>query len=215
MRSSSATVAAVPASAFWWQWPWKTIGRLLTAASGSSASEPSSIASTSSSSTSRVCVRDGLRARVVGQQAGCSSRSVSRHDGSQPTIGTPRSASGASRATIASAIPCAWSSRPLEMLERPQQPALSSRTFQPAASSSSIAARPIAGSVKVVNESARKTTSPLRAAPRPRAACVPAQQRLAGEARQRPPAVDARHALEQRRAGSAGSRAARWRRRAG
>ena len=46
------------------------------------------------------------------------------------------------------------------MLERPQQPALSSRTFQPAASSSSIAARPIAGSVKVVNESARKTTSP-------------------------------------------------------
>ena len=46
------------------------------------------------------------------------------------------------------------------MLERPQQPALSSRTFQPAASSSSIAARPIAGSVKVVNESARNTTSP-------------------------------------------------------
>ena len=31
---SSATVAAVPASAFWWQWPWKTIGRLLTSAAG-------------------------------------------------------------------------------------------------------------------------------------------------------------------------------------
>ncbi len=82
------------------------------------------------------------------------------------------------------------------MLERPQQPALSSRTFQPADSSSSIAARPIAGSVKVVNESARKTTSPL--APRARLALlVPAQERLAGEARERPAAVDARHALEQ------------------
>ena len=87
------------------------------------------------------------------------------------------------------------------MLERPQQPALSSRTFQPAASSSSIAARPIAGSVKVVNESARKTTSPREPAPRPRAPLVPAHQRLAGEARQRAPAVDAGDALEQRTRG--------------
>ena len=84
------------------------------------------------------------------------------------------------------------------MLERPQQPALSSRTFQPAASSSSIAARPIAGSVKVVNESARKTTSPREPADVRALLPVPAHERLAGEARQRAPAVDAGDALEQR-----------------
>ena len=48
---------------------------------------------------------DGLRrAGRPASSARCSSRSVSRHDGSQPTIGTPRSASGASRAAIAAAI---------------------------------------------------------------------------------------------------------------
>ena len=46
------------------------------------------------------------------------------------------------------------------MLALPQQPRLSRRTRQPAASSSSIAARPTAGSVNVVNESARNTRSP-------------------------------------------------------
>ena len=97
------------------------------------------------------------------------------------------------------------------MLERPQQPALSSRTFQPAASSSSIAARPIAGSVNVVNESARKIDVAARARRRPRALAVPAQQRLAREARQRPAAVDARDALEQR----ARQREVRERRRGG
>ena len=84
---------------------------------------------------------------------------MSRHDGSQPTIGTPRSAYGASRSVMSSAIPRARSSRPLEIEDRPQQPPLSTRTDQPAASSSSIAARPIAGSVKVVNESASHTSS--------------------------------------------------------
>jgi hypothetical protein len=49
---------------------------------------------------------------------------------------------------------------PFERLARPQQPALSSRTRQPAISSSSTAARPIRGSVNVVNESASSTTSP-------------------------------------------------------
>ena len=66
-----------------------------------------------------------------GSSARCSSRSVSRQDGSQPTIGTPRSASGASRSAMSAAMPRAWSSRPLEMLARPQQPPLSSRTRQP------------------------------------------------------------------------------------
>ena len=63
-----------------------------------------------------------------GSSATCSSRSVSRQHGSTPTIGTPRSAHGASRADIASRQPPAWSSSPLEMLARPQQASLSSRT---------------------------------------------------------------------------------------
>jgi hypothetical protein len=46
------------------------------------------------------------------------------------------------------------------MLARPQQASSSTRTRQPAASSSSIAAIGMAGSVHVVNESARNTTSP-------------------------------------------------------
>ncbi len=54
------------------------------------------------------------------------------------------------------------------MLARPQQPALCSRTRHPARSSSSTAARPISGSVNVVNESARRMTSPRGAGPVPR-----------------------------------------------
>ena len=84
------------------------------------------------------------------------------------------------------------------MLERPQQPALSSRTRQPAASSSSIAARPIAGSVYVVKESARNTTSPRGATAVRRRRAIPAHEGPAREARQRAAAVDAGGALEQR-----------------
>ena len=61
---------------------------------------------------------------------------------------------------MAAAIRRAWSSSPLDRLARPQQPASSNRTRHPASSSSSIAARPAAGSVKVVKESARKISSP-------------------------------------------------------
>ena len=52
--------------------------------------------------------------------------------------------------------------------------------------------------MKVVNESARKTTSPRGAARGARALAVPADQRLAREARQRAAAVDPGDALEQR-----------------
>jgi hypothetical protein len=61
---------------------------------------------------------------------------------------------------MAAAIRRAWPTSPLDRLARPQQPASSNRTRQPASSSSSIAARPAEGSVKVVKESAKKTSSP-------------------------------------------------------
>ena len=79
IRCSSATVAAVPASAFWWQWPWKRMRR---GPWSRSFSAPSSIASTSSSSTRRV--RPATPRSP--SSATCSSRSVSRHEGSTPVI---------------------------------------------------------------------------------------------------------------------------------
>jgi hypothetical protein len=160
MCRSRRTVAAVPTSAFWWQWPWNRIRRPLRSEPSRSRRPPSSIASASSSSTSRVAPATAKVAGSSGRSATCSSRRVSRQLGSTPTIGTPRSANGASRADIVAASSPAWSSSPLEMLARPQQASSSTRTRQPAASSSSIAAIGMAGSVHVVNESARNTTSP-------------------------------------------------------
>ena len=98
--------------------------------------------------------RDKCRCRLY------SSRKVSRQDGSTPTIGTPRAAASPRRSTRPAAIRRAWPTSPLDRLARPQQPALSNRTRHPASSRSSMAERPTAGSVKVVNESARKISSP-------------------------------------------------------
>ena len=69
--------------------------------------------------------RRRLRARASsGSRSRYSSRRVSRHDGSQPTIGTPRAASGASRVDRRARHRArAWSSRPLERLEPPAAPA--------------------------------------------------------------------------------------------
>ena len=141
--------------------------------------------------------RRPARAGRPGSRLRCSSRSVSRHDGSQPTIGTPRSASGASRSHHRLGHPARLVEQALGDARAPAAAGALEPHRQPAASSSSIAARPIAGSVKVVNESARKTTSP-REPRRPRPLAIPAHERLAGEARQRAPAVDAGDALEQR-----------------
>ena len=91
---------------------------------------------------------DRLRARVVREQLqvllaqGQQARRLAAHD-RHAALGLGREPRGHRPAPISRA----WSSSPLEMLARPQQPALSSRTRWPAASSSSIAARPIAGSV--------------------------------------------------------------------
>ena len=54
--------------------------------------------------------------------SGYSSRSVSRHDGSVPTMSVPRCACGVSASTFFRAQPFAFFSWPLEMSGLPQQP---------------------------------------------------------------------------------------------
>ena len=54
--------------------------------------------------------------------SGYSSRSVSRHEGSVPTMSVPRCACGASTSTFFCAQPFAFFSWPLEMSGLPQQP---------------------------------------------------------------------------------------------
>ena len=151
-------------------------------------SAPSSIASTSSSSTS-ACGRrppapagrrEQLHVLLAQRQQARRLAADDRH----AALG-----SGASRSASASACARASSSRPLEMLERPQQPALSSRTS-------------IAGGLEQLDRGAADPRlgegrervgeeDDLAARPAPPGAAVPAHQRLALEARQRAPARDA------------------------
>ncbi|MFC7106352.1 hypothetical protein ACFQQB_41675 [Nonomuraea rubra] len=120
---SSARVAAVPVTAFSWQWPCRRIRRPRSASP--STSEPSSMASDSSSGTSLARAATAATRGSPGSSAAYSSLSVSRQDGSRPTIGASEPDR---RATRSSAIARARSSRPLEMLERPQQPSAARRT---------------------------------------------------------------------------------------
>jgi hypothetical protein len=68
-------------------------------------------------------------------------------EGSHPTIGEPGATPSQRLAASLAALSRASSSMPLEMLARPQQPLLSSRTGCPAASSSRTTACPMPGSV--------------------------------------------------------------------
>src|SRR3954453_16944733 len=224
IRSSSARVASVPTPAFSWQWPWKTIRAPCSAEPGRSVRSPASIARTRRWETSRAWPATASARGSPGSRARYSSRSVSRHDGSTPTIAVPRAASAASRSTIARAIPCAWSSRPLERLPRPPphprrlvEQALGEA--RPPAAAAALQAHAPAGALEERHRrpadrrlgercerggeqddlAARRRRLP------PRPPCVPAQQRLALEARQRPLARDPERAVEQRpRAGHAG-----------
>ena len=68
MRSSSATVAFVPASAFWWQCPWKTIRLSLTRQPGSS-SQRAVVDRLDEQLLDELGLRrDGLRARIAREQ---------------------------------------------------------------------------------------------------------------------------------------------------
>ncbi len=121
-------------------------------------------ASRSSSSGSRVAAATA-GSRVVREQGqvlvaqGQQARRLHADDGHAA------GAASASRPAMAAAIRRAWSSSPFDRLARPQHPASSNRTCQPASSRSSMAARPADGSVKVVKESARKISSPWDAGP--------------------------------------------------
>ena len=89
--------------------------------SGCSAGDqrPASSSRATNSSNSNACAATA-RAASVGTSARNSSRSVSRHDGSSPTIGTPRAAYGASAAIVRSASARAASSNPAPRYVRPQ-----------------------------------------------------------------------------------------------
>ncbi|WP_344021748.1 hypothetical protein [Streptomyces luteireticuli] len=89
----------------------------------------------------------------------------------QPAACEPGAEAAAMRWARARACAPASSSRPLENAARPQQPPLSGRTSQPQRSSSSIAARPMPGSVEVVNESARTVSWPWGAGCEARSRC--------------------------------------------
>ena len=118
-------------------------------------------------------------------------------DGSTPTIATPSRACATSRVVIASARRPASSRRPLEMAARPQQRLPTSSTSQPAISSSSTAAMPTPGSVKVVNEVGEHDDAAERRCLLFLSRVEPAQQGAPVEARQRPVARDAQRALQQ------------------
>ena len=68
MLRSSAAVAAVPASAFWWQWPWNRTRRPLTALSCGRTSLPSAIGLQQQFLRQPRGRGHGLRRRVAGQQ---------------------------------------------------------------------------------------------------------------------------------------------------
>ena len=118
-------VAAVPASAFWWQWPWKRIrrGRHRAAAARRVDRLDEQLLDQPGGAG------HGRRARVAGQQRRCSSRSVSRQEGSHADDRHAALGPGAARVMRRGHARCASSSSPLEMLARPQQPPLSSRTL--------------------------------------------------------------------------------------
>src|SRR5262245_30234597 len=92
-QRSAATVGAVPTSAFWWQWPCSSA--FLPWARNASA-RPRPRSRTRSSSNRNVCFATAL-ASSVRTRSTVSSRRVKRHEGSSPTIGTPRRAYGARR----------------------------------------------------------------------------------------------------------------------
>ena len=103
----------------------------------------------------RVAGQQGQVLVAQGQQAGRLHRRRSARRGRprpEPRRPCPRPSAGPGRAAP-------WTGWPGRSSPRPR-----SRTCHPASSSSSIAARPTAGSVKVVNESARKISSPRAAA---------------------------------------------------
>ena len=189
-------MAAVPASAFWWQWPWNRMRR------------PRGVVRRQD----EPAVGDGLERAVPPAAAWRPPRPApsgrraaapgTRRAGSAGRTAPPRRSARPGRPRRPGGPPCPppsagpdraapWTGWPGRSSPRPRD-----RTRHPASSSSSIAARPTAGSVKVVKESARKISSPWDAgAAGPRPAPQPAAQVMPLEPGQRPGGADPQPAL--------------------
>ena len=83
----ASTAAPTVSNAFWWQWPCSNAVRPGIGASGRS-KRPAARSAATNSSNSCAWAASALAA-APGSSAGNSSRRVSRHDGSSPTIGAP------------------------------------------------------------------------------------------------------------------------------
>src|SRR5919106_537196 len=89
----------------------------------------------------------------VRMNSGYSSRSVSKQEGSRPTIGVPFSAYGASLSTFQAEFSLAWPSMPLEIIGRPQHFLLTNRTRYPDFSKKRVAAIATLGVLKLLKVS--------------------------------------------------------------
>src|SRR3954447_18386908 len=116
---SAATTSGSAPSAFWWQWPCRYTSREPLLAKGSFSS-PRRASETRNSSSSIACFAMGPTASDL-ITAPNSSRSVSRQEGSMPTMGIPRAAYGPSASTTRPNSTRASSTRPALRKVRPQQ----------------------------------------------------------------------------------------------
>ncbi len=106
------------ANAFWWQWPWRRMG--WPAGFSLSSKRPALASRATNSSNSSACsdTSTALSPRPI---TSASSRNVSRHDGSRPTIAMPRRANGSRASISASAFSLARATWPPARNVRPQQ----------------------------------------------------------------------------------------------
>ena len=144
---SAEVIASSVANAFWWQCPWiATRHDAVVSKSKRSCSCDRAINSSSNSDCS-----DNFLVKDAVSKAGYSSRKVSRHDGSRPMIGVPRSRCGVNAEIKRRASVRASSISPALRKVRPQQsgralmsPAICTR--QPSFLSTEMSAWPFSGS---------------------------------------------------------------------
>ena len=107
--------------------------------------------------------------RSLGKRSFASARNTAVQLGSSPTTGVPAEVYGASAVAVRCRIFLAMPSWPVEIQVRPQHSSCSGmRTVNPAASSTSTAATPIAGERWLLKVSGQSRTSPREPSPRGR-----------------------------------------------
>ena len=85
-RRSTSRIGATAANAFWWQWPCTSIGD--STGVKATSKRPAFASRAMNSSNSSACLETAI-ALSPRPSASASSRSVSRHDGSRPTMAMP------------------------------------------------------------------------------------------------------------------------------